>query len=452
MEGYAVQRQIIENDNKSRKFFYITAAFSALVPEYFSFALAFIALCIFMRDIRKQILKFRITGCVAVMVAYLAWRFIGIFYSADIFGGAAFFLMWLLMFFGAIIPALVIDSVERLERTSLLLTLSGGFAGGVGIVQILLFHYGKYIHPDLRSMFNPFWNFFNVAVAKIATLSFFPQWLADRLPRSEPIHIFSRANSTFTNPVFFAIFIIMVIPFAVYCLFELKDKRLRALSFFCLACMVCGIALSYTRSAYLALAAVVVVMIFMGKRQAICVAVLSPLMLFAFPSGVYKRLLSIFDFTDVSISTRLNIWEAAVDIIKENPVFGIGTGFEPFRKILVEEYSIKQPHAHNIALQTLVENGAIGLLLLAVFAVYFLVEMIKICRKSKKFKALGVTFIASAAGLFVCSVTDYPFYGPKLLQYFFIIAGLSQAARLVSVKVEKEEKPKEEKLAETANK
>lgn len=446
-----MQRQIIENDNKSRKFFYITAAFSALVPEYFSFAFSFLALCIFLRDIKKQSLKVRVTGCLTIMSAYLAWRFIGIFYSADIFGGTCFFLMWLLMFFGAIIPALVIDSIERLERTSLLLTLSGGFAGGVGIVQILLFHYGKYIHPDLRSMFNPFWNFFNVAIAKIATLSFFPQWLADRLPRSEPIHIFSRANSTFTNPVFFAIFLVMVIPFAVYCLFELKDKRLRALSFFCIVCMVCGIALSYTRAAYLALAAVVVVVVFMGKRQAICVAVLSPLLLFAFPSGVYKRLLSIFDFTDISINTRLNVWQASVDVIKENPVFGIGTGFEPFRKILVEEYSIKQPHSHNIALQTLIENGAVGLLILAAFAVFFLVEMIKLCRKSKKFKAIGVTFIAAATGFLVCSITDYPFYGPKLLQYFFIIIGLSQSACLIAAQAKEEEKPKEENK-ETANK
>lgn len=71
-----------------------------------------------------------------------------------------------------------------------------------------------------------------------------------------------------------------------------------------------------------------------------------------------------------STSERIHIWQSAVSVIKENPLFGVGTGDAD--DALAEYYEInhysgaleKKLNAHNQYLQTYIAIGIIGLLIL----------------------------------------------------------------------------------------
>ena len=144
--------------------------------------------------------------------------------------------------------------------------------------------------------------------------------------------------------------------------------------------------------------------------------------------GVFKRLLSILNFNDVSVSTRSKIWEACFEILEDNKIFGLGTGVNNVRELLHNTYGIKQPHAHNIILQIMLENGIIGVLLFAAILVVFAVNMIKLARLGGRARGLAISLLASIAAFCMCGMTDYPFYGLKPMCYMMLIFGLSAAA------------------------
>ena len=144
-------------------------------------------------------------------------------------------------------------------------------------------------------------------------------------------------------------------------------------------------------------------------------------------SGVIKRIFTLLSGNDISVNTRKNIWDAVFDMIKQKPVFGYGTGFDNVRQMLHNVYNIKQPHAHNIFLEVWLENGIFGVILLAAVFVVFFINIIRLIKKGKTERELGITLFASMAGFVLCGMTDCIFYGLKPLQYMMMVLGLSQA-------------------------
>ena len=76
-----------------------------------------------------------------------------------------------------------------------------------------------------------------------------------------------------------------------------------------------------------------------------------------------------------SNSERLIVWKAGIEVIKEHPVFGVGTGdvkdallseYQKENKVLV--YNMRL-NAHNQYLQTYIALGILGVLLLLIYLV-----------------------------------------------------------------------------------
>lgn len=258
------------------------------------------------------------------------------------------------------------------------------------------------------------------------------------LPRQTPFHIYSRASSTFTNPIFFACFLVMVLPLAVYCVFYLKDKKKKWLSLACIVLIVGGIACSYSRAPYLATATTVFVLLFMGWKQALSIVATSPVFLFVFPSGVYKRLLSLLNSKDGSIIIRSRVWDASMETLREKWVWGLGPGVGNVRDILVNQYNVNQPHAHNLFLQLFLEGGILGGSLFTLIILWILVDMIILCFRSKEGRPFAVAILASMTGFLTCGVTDYVLYGPKILQFFMVLLGLALAGKKIYAKKDKQ--------------
>ncbi len=366
--------------------------------------------------------------------AFLLMQFIQVLNSDFKVSAFGFALLWFVMFMGYIFVSDLADTKEKIEKILFTSTVAGGIAGGIGVVQMGLYHYGGIVNEKLRFIFNPLWDIFHEAVVKLMAV-IFPDSLAAHFgvdfDTAKVSSFATRACSTFSNPIFFAMFLVVVLPIALHCFFQLKEnKAKRAVSFFCVLAIVAGIAFSYSRGAYLAAMVTIFVTLFCEKKQTITTVCLAPVVLLVIPSGVYKRLLSLVtDREDISLTTHAKIYQAAFETIKEHWLFGIGTGNAGFEEILHNDYGIKQPHAHNIFLEFLIEGGIIGAGLFVISLLLLIIGMIKIAVKLKEARPIAVTLIASVAGLVCCGMFDFIFYGPKPIQIFFLLAGLIEAVR-----------------------
>lgn len=366
------------------------------------------------------------------MLVFMGWQFVGVLWSGHKFNSISVSLIWVLMFFGFLFVSNLINSKERLEEVLFASTLCGGVAGAVGIGQMILFHYGDIIAAPLKTGLNPFWRSLDLFLAKLCVYKILPANIVEILPQQLPFYTDNRANATFSNPVFFACFMIMVLPFAVYCFFYLKDKRKKWISLACTIVIVCGLALSYSRAPYLALGITAFVLLFMGRKQAFKILATTPVLLFLLPSGVYKRLLTLLNTNDVSITTRTSVWDICIETLKKKWVFGMGPGVENVRGILYSlNPPIYQPHAHNVFLQLFLEGGIFGVSVFFALIIWVIAGLMKLCIRSKEGRPLGVALLASFAGFLTCGITDYVLYGPKILQYFMMILGLTLAAKKI---------------------
>lgn len=365
------------------------------------------------------------------MLLFICWQFIGIFRSKNIGSSVLFSFLWLFMFMGYMLAADLIDSKKRLEQALFAITLSGGIVGTIGVGQIVLLHHGKWISPKLSTFFNPFWGQLDLFLSKIAVGYLLPNKFVDMLPRQMPLHIVTRASSTFTNPIFLACFLVMALPIAVYCTFYLKEKKKKWISLASIVMIVGGVASSYSRGPYLAVGISVFFMLFMGWKQALAILAITPVFLYIFPSGVYRRLLSLLSSKDSSIIIRSRVWDACIATLKERWVWGLGPGVGNTRDILVNQYNVNQPHAHNLFLQLYLEGGIIGGTLFALIVLWLLADMVVLAFRSKEGKPFAVAIIASMMGFLTCGFTDYVLYGPKILQFFMVLLGIAFAGKKV---------------------
>jgi len=446
-----VAKQITEKTKISM--FTFASLLFALVPltsDYICTAYAVILPFLYKRKCGNPLKAVNLSSKTTVaFLAFLALQFVQVLNADFKVSGLGFALLWFAMFMGYIFVADLADTKERIEKILFTTTVTGGIAGAIGFMQMVLYHYGGLIHEKLRFLFNPFWDFFHEAVLKFVALVF-PDSLEHHFgidfDTAKVSNFATRACSTFSNPIFFAAFLVITLPIAIHYFFQIKEnKKKRIVSAVCVGFIVAGIALSYSRGAYLAALVALFVTLFCEKKQTIVSLCIMPAALFLIPQGVYKRLLTLVtNKNDISLTTHSRIYEAAFETIEKHWLFGIGTGNAGFREILHNEYGIKQPHAHNIFLEFFIEGGFIGVCLFAVTLFLMVFGMIKIAVKCKEGRALCVTLIASLAGFVCCGMFDFIFYGPKPIQIFFLLAGLIEAVWLLYSKNLKSKKTETE--------
>lgn len=409
-------------------------AFTPLLPEYIAPLTTLCAFCFYIQYLRSSNKTFCFEKEQTLMLVFICWQFIGIFRSKSIGSSVLFSFLWLFMFMGYIFASNLIDSKKRLEQALFAITLSGGIAGTIGVGQLVLLNYGQWITPKLTTFFNPFWGQLDVFLSKVMVEHLLPAKFVATLPRQIPFHIVNRASATFTNPVFFACFLVMVLPIAVYCAFYLKEKKKKWISLAAIIMIVGGVASSYSRGPYLAVGISVFFMLFMGWKQALAILATTPIFLYTFPSGVYKRLLSLLSSKDSSIIIRSRVWDACTETLKAKWVWGLGPGVGNVRDILVSQYNINQPHAHNLFLQLYLEGGLVGGALFTLIILWVIVDMIVLSFRSKEGRPFAVAILASMMGFLTCGFTDYVLYGPKILQLFMVLLGVALAGKKVYAK------------------
>lgn len=382
---------------------------AAFLPEYIAPIFTLSTFLVFKWYFCQSKQKARIGTVGKVFLVYMCYMLLSFLWSDTKIFSILVPLLWMGMFLGDIFLSNLIDRRERLRQAMFFLTLGAAAVSVVALLQMLC------IKLDVAFPI-PFWKDVDHFIFKFLPFSIVTDFVS------------TRASATFDNPLILAAYLIMILPVSIYSLFELKEKWQRVTAVFCVLLIFGGIAATYSRGAYLAVLVMLVVLMFLGKKQALGITALFAGILLLLPQSVYQRLFAILDL-DVSTVTRLAIWGGCLNIFMENPLFGVGAGTENVTTLLQTRFGINQPHAHSLYFELLVEGGLISILFFAVVLSLLVYDIFFLLRSGGKWYKMGIAYLSSLAGFLIFSVFEFSLQTPKELQYFMLFLGLIEASK-----------------------
>lgn len=175
-----------------------------------------------------------------------------------------------------------------------------------------------------------------------------------------------------------------------------------------------GVYVSFSRGALVALLAIPLV--FARRRTLLLAApVLVAAIVLATPDLVRERFATLTE-QGSEIATRLDFWRVAVTVWSEAPILGAGVGSFPDayataripgKEFLPATIFEPPPHAHNLALQTLAEQGLIGLVALVAVIAAAAAAALALRRAAVRWiRVVGTASLASLVALLVHNLVD----------------------------------------------
>lgn len=378
-----------------------------IAPEYGAPPLALAAFFFAFLDARRKG-GLRIGMLGKLLLLYIAYSAIGIFYSAHRGNSLATVAMWVVMFLLYLTLTTVLTSRRRIQITLFLFSAAVGLVGLISCAQ-----YGFRNILNIESIPEQFWAKFDRIFFR-----YFPMTVD--LEASA-----GRVCGTFNNPNMLAEFFIMVVPLVGYYGFHGKRTPSHLLGRCFTLLAVFGAVVSLSRGAYIALLAMLLLLVVTHIRKlspfAMCLIAAVSLV----PEAVITRFLSIGE-SDHSILERFDVWGVAIQSIIKNPLFGTGPGVSNFWEFLTE-MGVSAPHSHNLVLQLLIEGGFIGLFLMFLVGTRLLQDSMGLIGRSRQTASIGLTFLLFAVAFVMHGMVDFPFLSPKLVGTFCIMLGFFDA-------------------------
>ena len=192
--------------------------------------------------------------------------------------------------------------------------------------------------------------------------------------------IAGRAVSTLENPNMLGEYLIMILPSA-FAMWITGKGMSRKYSFVSFACLAMCLILTWSRGAWLGFIFAFVAFLLIWHRRSMWILVGGafsiPFLPFILPQTIITRFTSIGNLADTSTSYRVSIWRAAVHMIEDYLITGIGIGEGAWRKIY-PDYTLPgieaAPHSHNLFFQIVLETGIFGIAFFFII-LFFLVKI-----------------------------------------------------------------------------
>jgi putative inorganic carbon (hco3(-)) transporter len=245
-----------------------------------------------------------------------------------------------------------------------------------------------------------------------------------------------RISSFFPHPNQLAGFLVLFVPLGLglYRVFESRLARGAALLVPLLA--LPAVVLTYSRGVLVALVALVLV--FARSRRAwpliVGAAVLVALLA---PAAWRDRVADVSRLDRPEIATRLDFWDAAVAMFQARPVLGVGLNNFDVAYVQLERAGrsflpggqlVLPETAHNLYLNTLAEQGLVGIFALALL-VASAARMIFGLRRARdpRIRAFGLALLGVGIALLVSNVFDVTFLDPKTSMLAWTLLGVGAA-------------------------
>lgn len=249
---------------------------------------------------------------------------------------------------------------------------------------------------------------------------------------------------TFLRGAFMQSAILYVVLLPIYLIIALR-ARTRAMKLLCWTFFLLSFGafiLLKTRGALLTMFVILPTVVIFLVRDA--KKIFSIAMVFALSAAIFfnvypeavDRIGTVKNFdAEQSVSERFLIWRSAFDMIKDNPMLGVGFGnFEQkYQREYIQPEARErwQGHAHNTYLQLWSETGLIGLSIYCSMFGYILMWSWR--RRSNDYAAM---IFFSTAGFLLYSMTDYTYASYSAMRVYWFVFGL--CLRGVDFSVDKE--------------
>lgn len=244
-----------------------------------------------------------------------------------------------------------------------------------------------------------------------------------------------RMYSTLENPNLFGAYLLMII--SILTAFTLRERAVKKRTVFTvilLSLLLC-LALTYSRGAWVSLAAIVLgLTLFYDKRFGL-LFLLVPVVLAFYHGQVVERFLSLFSGEDTSVDLRFALWESTMAMIEEHPLLGVGWGAYflayPDYNFFIQEEGVLIFHAHNMYLNMLAEVGIPGgmAFLLAFFAQGILCWRNYRHGNDSFTKSMGLGGVLMVMALSVISMGDHVLFSRSVSFCFWSLSALCASCR-----------------------
>ncbi len=122
-----------------------------------------------------------------------------------------------------------------------------------------------------------------------------------------------------------------------------------------------------------------------------------------------------------SIGIRLDLWMHGVEIIAQNPLFGVGdSGLQESLSQMTNRGAATQPHLHNQYLDLLARYGIVGTLVIFLFCLALVLNL-----KNSGFEYIGNPLVNSMLVMLIfAGLTDVPLHHTHIIYLLTILCGL----------------------------
>ena len=243
-----------------------------------------------------------------------------------------------------------------------------------------------------------------------------------------------RVYSFYDNPNSYAAFLILLIPLGAALLLCAKNWISRVLAGGAVALGVLAMVMTYSRASWVGFAVSAAVFVLLWRPRLIPLLAAACVMCIPFlPSSIWDRILSIFNFSDTSTSSRFGLYEAALRAIQELPVTGVGLGTAaPQRYIAANSLyhgNHLYVHAHNIYLEVWLETGLIGVAAFCGAVIWNIKAAVRQVRSCVESTAGLITAgaVSALCGIMTAGLADYPWNYPRVMTVFWFVFAMSVA-------------------------
>ena len=252
-------------------------------------------------------------------------------------------------------------------------------------------------------------------------------------------YISGRITSTFENPNVLAVYLILVLPFA---LSRMARGRVgeRIGSSVTVILIMAALVFTWSRGAWISAAAVLVLFILLCRPSTVYIllplGIATPFALNAWLPAIADRFSSSASLSDSSVFYRSELWQGVWKMIGDNFLGGIGMGEEAFTAIYpyYAHAGIEgATHAHNLYLQFFVSFGFLGPVLLvgALLLIFVCLFTHKKNERSADLQLLCIASVCSLLAVLINGFTDYVFYNYRVFFLFFAVCGIAVAVARV---------------------
>jgi len=398
-----------------------------ILPEYVSPFILFIGFIVFKRQWSREGKKAKVGTLGKLMIAFMSLALVSVIWSDTKFSTFSTAMLWWGMFLVQVMIYNLVRTRRQIDRILSLMVVSGAVNGIVAILQICSHTLYKYDYITKSQVFvTPFYKPLDKLVYN---------WLPFDI--NTTLWWDSRASGFFSNPNLLATYMVIVYPISIYLFLNSKEKNHKIIYFFMNVLISGGLSSTLTRAGcVIALLGWLFMFIILFKQHykslleifipTVCVIVPSILTRY----GIIFKSRGGGTEAKKSSSAHFQIWGSLFDyIVTHVKTFIIGTGFgvEQTGQILFAEYALDKPHGHNFVLETWMELGIIGVLLLFTILFCAFGKLLEInTNNGKKFNLVFCIFTSMLMYL-LFGLTDYIFNSPKQIIFLFILLGLTQS-------------------------